>query len=369
MVRKTVLRRLLDGVVRWVFGLVSIFVLSGLLGILPEAGEDGFAVALAAADGPASAVVEEAPSRPAVTLGALEKEIRAEFPVRDDVQQAFREIAARFTDYAVRNPTSPDTGRARALAAEVLLLGGDRRGALGQWNAMVDLGPGPDDRARGLFLLGSHRMLRGRLQEAGATFKRLGSEYPDSLWASSVVRSLKYLELQRTRDVPELSQVFRRGEEEVRLTTESLDGKITMIYFWRSSTPKHGEFVETVARDPRASIDQALKEYPILEGKLVVLGVNLDRDPGVYEAAMKRLAVPWPQAFDGKGFATPLAEAFAVVRCPQWLVVGPRRRIWYLGPDVQKFYTYASEAMKRHRVALEAAQEQAGERGSAEDGE
>jgi hypothetical protein len=307
----------------------------------------------------ADRAAEATPVPAAGSLAALEAEIREEFPTRDDVQQAFRQIAGRFTAYAVRHVTKPDAARARALAAEVLLLGRDRSGARRQWTAMVDLGQRPEDRAWGLFLLGSHRLLTGNYKSAGEAFERVRDEYPKSAWMPSAMRALRYVELQRTRKMPEFSQTFRFGDQELKLTNASLAGKVTMIYFWRATTPKHDEFVEAVARDPQASIDNAAKDFPILEGELVVLGVNLDRDPGVFRAAMKKLAVPWPQVCDGKGFKTPLAEALAIPRSPQWLVVGPRARIWYLGSDVQEFYGLASRAMRFHRVTLEAAQKKA----------
>jgi hypothetical protein len=153
--------------------------------------------------------------------------------------------------------------------------------------------------------------------------------------------------------MPAFSETFRVGDTVSTHSLQSCRGKVLLLYFWRASTPGLAAFVETVARDPKASLDQAVKDYPVLEGEIVLLGVNVDRDARAFEDAVARWHVPWPQHHDGKGFETPLAELLAIPRTPHWVAVDPAGRIWYLGADVEQFYAHASELMRRHRIALE----------------
>lgn len=282
-------------------------------------------------------------------VDALEKE----YPDRDSIQQAYRVVSERLKKFIQLNPAASELAEARSLCAEVLIIGGDRSGAIFQWKAMAADSKDPDGQARGLYLLATDYFLREEGDRAEEYFSRLVDGFPGTDWAKKAKDPLRYLALLSSRDMPAFEVVVKKGGKRAKLNLINLAGKVTLVHFWRSDTAKHGEFIETLGRNPESSLEQAIRKYPVLKGRVVIFGVNLDTDKASFEAARERWKIPWAQLHDGKGFSSPLVKTLGIPRAPHWLVLGPRGRIWYLGPDLDKFYAYASEALKRHRIALE----------------
>ena len=282
-------------------------------------------------------------------VASLEKE----YPDRDSIQQSYQAVAERLREFIQSNSASPKLAQARSLCAEVLMLGGDRSGAIFQWKAMAADSSNPVGQAQGLYLLASDSFLRDESDRAREYFARLVDGFPSSDWAAKAKGPLRYLALLTSRDMPAFEVVVRKGGKKAKLNLINLAGKVTLVHFWRSDTAKHGQFIETLGRNPESSLEQAVRKYPVLKGKVMIFGVNLDTDKGAFETARDRWRIPWAQLHDGKGFSSPLVKTLGIPRAPHWLVLGPRGRIWYLGADLDKFYAYASEALKRHRVALE----------------
>ena len=283
----------------------------------------------------------------------LAAKLQKQYPDRDSVQQAYREVEARLQEFIQANPASKKLAEARALCAEVLLLGGDRAGAVKHWTLMSVNSEDPEGQARGLYLLAADCFLRDETDKAQRHFSRLTGVFPKSDWSARAKSSMRYLAIQDSRSMPAFEVTVKRGGKKAKLNPTNLAGKVTLVHFWRSDTANHGAFIETLGRNPDSSLEQAVKEYPVLRGKVGIFGVNLDTERKIFEAARDRWKIPWPQVHDGKGFETPLARTLGIPRSPHWLVLGPAGRVWYLGADLDKFYAYASEALKRHRIALE----------------
>ena len=292
-----------------------------------------------------------APSADAFELlvGSLQKQ----YPDRDSVQQSYREVAARLEEFIKANQASEKLAEARSLCAEVLLIGGDRAGAVRHWTSMSVNADDPEGQARGLYLLAADCFLRDETEKAQRHFSRLTGVFPKSDWAVRAKSSMRYLALKESRNMPAFEVTVKRGGKKAKLNLSNLAGKVTLVHFWRSDTANHGAFIETLGRNPDSSLEQAIKKYPVLRGKVVIFGVNLDKEKKLFEEARERWNIPWAQVHDGKGFETPFAKTLGIPRSPHWLVLGPAGRVWYLGPDLNKFYSYASEALKRHRIALE----------------
>lgn len=283
----------------------------------------------------------------------LVAKLQEQYPDRDSVQQSYRDVEALLGEFIQANPASKKLAEARALCAEVLLLGGDRVGAVKHWTLMSVNSEDPEGQARGLYLLAADCFLRDETDKAQRHFSRLTGVFPRSAWATRSKSSMRYLAIQTSRSMPAFEVTVKRGGKKAKLNPTNLAGKVTLVHFWRSDTANHGAFIETLGRNPDSSLEQAFKEYPVLRGKVVIFGVNLDTERKIFEAARDRWKIPWPQVHDGKGFETPLARTLGIPRSPHWLVLGPAGRVWYLGADLDKFYAYASEALKRHRIALE----------------
>ncbi len=283
----------------------------------------------------------------------LVESLRKQYPDRDSVQQSYREVADRLEEFIEANQASSKLSEARSLCAEVLLIGGDRAGAVRHWISMSVNASDPEGQARGLYLLAADCFLREETDKAQRHFSRLTGLFPKSEWAKRAKSSMRYLALKESRDMPAFEVTVKRGGKKAKLNLSNLAGKVTLVHFWRSDTANHGAFIDTLGRNPDSSLEQAIKKYPVLRGKVMIFGVNLDTDKKLFEEARERWDIPWAQVHDGKGFETPFARTLGIPRSPHWLVLGPAGKVWYLGPDLNQFYAYASEALKRHRIALE----------------
>jgi hypothetical protein len=292
----------------------------------------------------------------AAEYARLLEELRSEFPDRDSAQEGSKQVAARLQEFIDRHPGAPESGQARALAGEVMLLGGDREGARRIWEELARQGPSDEDRARGLYLLGDYYYLRDAatskrraryLQIAYGYFRALRDHFPDSRWMVAARRPLRYLDLIKEKTLPAFEATFRQGEKELEVSQESLRGKLVLMDFWRAKTRNQRDFEQTL----QEGLAAALREYPELDGRVQVLGVNLDRDRGTFEAAVKEWRLSWPQHHDGKGFDSPLVSLFGIPRLPHWAVVDPEGKILYLGADRQRFFEVATAALRRLRGA------------------
>jgi tetratricopeptide (TPR) repeat protein len=276
--------------------------------------------------------------------------LRKQYPDAPRVLSAPASLARDLEAFAARRASPNESAAARFLAAEVRLLARDLPGARKVWQEVVDAAPPPQDRARALFLLGESYFLRGEFRTALRHLVQVPELAPDSEWGRAAERMSRYARLQRPgQSVPEFTVTFQAGPREWTCRSTDLKGKVTLFYFWRASSPGLEAFEKTLAAD----LPKALAEYPVLQGRVDVFGVNLDSRRDDFEGALERLRVTWPQHHDGKGFRTPLAEVFAVPRSPHWLVVDRNGKIAYLGGDSEAFFAKATAALVDLRKSFE----------------
>ena len=284
-----------------------------------------------------------------VRAGSLAGEVRERVnevlleaePPRDAADQISRREAA--------------VGRGLLVAADLYLAAGATSQALDALRQVSRQGAA-SDRALGLYRLGAYYFFRQRYVpsepravSASYYWSELIAKYPDSSWSRSIARPMRYLSYLAGTATIEFDGSFQRGDEELRVTSKQLAGKLILINFWASSLPDQQGFETGLVKDMRSSIE----EYPVLDGHIEVLGVNLDRKREAFEKAVLDWKIPWPQAHDGKGFETPLATQFAVPRLPHWCVITPEGNLSYLGGNKKDFYREATRAMKSLRVELE----------------
>ncbi|MBN1442970.1 MAG: hypothetical protein JXA90_09680 [Planctomycetes bacterium] len=291
------------------------------------------------------------------------------YPDRDAVLESHARIRAQLVEFAAAHPLAPEAGPARALAAEAALVAGDAAGARNLWAQLAQAGPRDSDRARGLYLLGEHYFLGlldavglRRLSPAAREKRRLDlsascerylsalvRDYPEDPRAPAARRCLAYLGRLRSAAAPAFEARLRRGDEEVVHSLETLGGKVAILYFWRARSAG-------VFEDQRALLDglrKDLADYPVLEGRVEVLGILLDRDPAPLREAVERWEIPWPQLHDGQGFDTPLARLFAIPSAPHYAVIDADGRQVYLGVLRDEFLPAAAGALKALRLRLE----------------
>jgi hypothetical protein len=245
--------------------------------------------------------------------------------------------------------------QARFLAAEILFLGGDAIGGRALLEEIASESPQIEHRAKALYLLGEyyfHRFLylsqaaekKKARDKAFEIWKALCRRYSESPWCGKAALPLRYLELRQGGEAPAFGGKFRSKEGEKEYSPEDLKGKVLVLDFWRSSTPGQKDFETKFAKD----LLQILKEFPALQGRVLVLGVNLDARSVDFEAAVRDWEIPWLQHHDGLGFETPLAGLFAIPSEPHWAVVSPEGKVAFLGSDDENAFRRAlSDEMKR----------------------
>jgi hypothetical protein len=297
-------------------------------------------------------------------LPTLISRLKADCPDRETAARQGRELADRILQALEQrrldagNAGQPEAGgqaaegAARFLAVEFYRLAGADREARVELQEIAAAGPTDGDRAKALYLLGEEYFLReayvprasrtGRTRaSAYAYWIQLGERFPQSPWAREVERPLRYLRLLRGAPAPAFAGRFvvppamDRGLE---LTPEALKGRVLLASFWRSDNPAEREFqVELAAR--LASLRGRTSAAPV-----EVVGVNLDLDRKACEKAIEEWDLRRPQLHDGKGFATPLAEAFGIPRVPHWLVLDGEGKVAYLGADPNACLTELARA-------------------------
>ena len=297
-------------------------------------------------------------------LPDLQRSLEKEYPSRAHVEDRFREIAARLVTFAngeeARGESaggSKESGQARLLAAEVLLVGGDATRATQLLQEVVEKGPADDDKAKALYMLGEREFFRERFvsppagQEGGPRTSAaqywipLSERFPSSPWARCAERPLRYLKVLQGAPFPSFREKFRDQTTEREYTLEGLRGKVVAIDFWKSSSPGQLDFEEKLSRDLKATMEK----FRDLEGKVEVLGVNLDARVEEFERAAQACRIFWPQHHDGLGFETPLAVLLGIPREPQMVVLDPEGRLVYMGGDSDRFFRLFSKELKRVR--------------------
>ena len=297
------------------------------------------------------------------SLADLTDRLGREYPDREAVVRGGDGVPRALLEFAKTHAgdiaLAADVGRARQLAAEAFLVQGRRAEALSIYADLASTGPLDTHRALALFVLGEDQFLRerylstGRRRAADYYWGLLTRRFPQSDWAGRAERPMRYIDLLKGgRKAPTFVGTFEQaaapGEalEKRSYSTEGLRGKVVLIEFWTAAVPGRGERVKTLA----AGLASNLKEYPDLEGKVQALGVNLDTSRELFDAAIAAWGTPWPELHDGQSFRSPLAEAFAIPRVPQWVVIeASGGRVVHIGADYDRFLAAASRELRRAR--------------------
>jgi thiol-disulfide isomerase/thioredoxin len=91
----------------------------------------------------------------------------------------------------------------------------------------------------------------------------------------------------------------------------ALRGKVVLIDFWASWCPDCIRETPTVR-----SVYQKFKDKGF-----AVIGISLDKDRQAMSNYIAKKLIPWPQYFDGKGWANDFATRFGVRAIPElWLI-------------------------------------------------
>lgn len=102
------------------------------------------------------------------------------------------------------------------------------------------------------------------------------------------------------------------------LSAEALRGQVVLLDFWATWC------VPCLSEIPY--LKEAYARHR--DAGLKILGVSLDQRPRrEIESFLRRHEIPWPQVWDGQGFAGALARRFGVESLPRSFLVDRRGRI------------------------------------------
>jgi thiol-disulfide isomerase/thioredoxin len=172
-----------------------------------------------------------------------------------------------------------------------------------------------DEVAQVLVLKGVvYLQLIGDFEKAGATFKQLKAEFPESSQAKEVDDVLKAIEIQQAAALAQAAlrpgAVFPDFEEKDLagnpLSVGKFKGSVVLVDFWATWC---GPCVE--------DMPHVIALYNKYNSRgLEIIGVSLDKDEAALKAFIEKNKMTWPQFFDGKFWENKLARQYGVTSIP-----------------------------------------------------
>ena len=126
------------------------------------------------------------------------------------------------------------------------------------------------------------------------------------------------------------------------LTSQMLLGRVVVVDFWATWCGP------CVAEMPH--MKELYDKYS--PAGMVMLGVSLDSDKAKAEQFAKDRGLPWPQNCEGKGWKTPMANAWGVNSIPRTFVIAPDGTVLWAGHPAQLDQPL-EDAMIKYRAVLQ----------------
>ena len=261
--------------------------------------------------------------------------LRSEFPDRFQAAYQGLRISERLDKLADAAPGDPAEGEARRLAAGALEAAGEPALAAEAWKKAMQAGSAAD-RAQASFAIGLGYFLRERFDIAERYWRNLPELAPDSPWTARAARFRPYLEMVRGGEVPPIEAEFTPpGGAAAAVHRDGWKDRTVLLFFWSAdSLPGTIDLVEKFDGEKviRNRLDDLLRRTRGRANRVEeVLGVNLDADRKVFEEAVGRWMLPWPQHHDGLVFGGPVVRTLGIPRLPHFVLIGPDGRARYVG--------------------------------------
>jgi peroxiredoxin len=222
--------------------------------------------------------------------------------VYEELIAHYGEIAAHYEEFASRDNESDD--KKRQLDAL------ERQYYFMVKRANADLGPVCQNIVARFFIVWKGpRATREEQEQAQALFDQGKKDFPklkDDRWFCRQESKLKFPR------VGETMAFTCTALDGAKVDTAALKGKVVLIYSWESS-------------DERSlKVLPALKAmYQKLHGKgLEVVGIPFDTDEAALRKFIRKESIPWPQAFDGKGWENDVAVKYGLITVPLHFILG-----------------------------------------------
>lgn len=161
----------------------------------------------------------------------------------------------------------------------------------------------------GVFLF-KEQYFENSLAENQALFRQIPPKYLND---PVLMGMQKQMEFQEKTDMNTPFTDFTMQTPEgktVKLSDYVGKGKLVLVDFWASW-----------CGPCRQAMPDLIKVYTDYKGKLEIVGVSLDENPGAWKKAIARLGITWPQMSDNKGWASPAAMQYGVHSIPHTLLI------------------------------------------------
>lgn len=233
--------------------------------------------------------------------------------------------ATELEAYLKTNPEAEDKGEAQDLLLDAYELTGATQKSIAilqqQFNALT---PGADINARELFR--TTRTLFEKLKKSGdkEAAKKLLDEASKksegSTAAAQLDRAFKQmansLNTPSEGDTMALKFTSLQGEE---IDLSAMKGKVILVDFWA-----------TWCGPCIAELPNVIKAYEKYHDQgFEIIGISLDKaeDKAKLENFIKEKNMPWPQHFDGQGWANEIAKKYGISSIPATFLIGPDGKV------------------------------------------
>lgn len=249
--------------------------------------------------------------------------------------------------------------KARSLAAEALLLGGEEREARRVLEGIVRGSPLAEERARALYLLGALYFFRERYvasapegggpapASAKAYWDILVARFPESEWARRAARPLRYLRLLSGEAPPDVRGTFELDGKSFDQSLSGLRGKVACLVVSRTATRELRDLASALGPDLRAAFGRTGE----LDGMVSVLEIRLGPKEEAAGGRRTETAPPWPILYDPRGFESPFVRELGIPYAPHFIVLDPEGKPAYVGGDGAKFRSALARELERWKGA------------------
>ncbi|MHC5111025.1 MAG: redoxin domain-containing protein [Planctomycetota bacterium] len=203
------------------------------------------------------------------------------------------------------------TARAEGMPEEKVLAGAEER-----YRAFIE---DHSDSGRQPVIMASlvrNLVRQEKIEQATQALARLKTEFPDNdatkRASGEIRRKIALNKPIRLKFTPE------SGPE---INTDAMRGKVAILHLWSAWTEPGIKSFNPMAR--------LYQEFG--DNKLLVHGLNLDRQRERADILIKEKKIPWPQSFDTRGYRCELAQDFAILRMPAFFVIDAQGVLQYLG--------------------------------------
>jgi len=244
--------------------------------------------------------------------------LRPTVPVEEFYSISEKELSA----FIEKNPDSPEAADAHLNLGQLFAQAGKPEMAIGHLETYLSRSqqrPAEESATAKFFLAQSYLALDEFDKAEGFFGEALNGRLPSRIKQAASMQLSRIPALRKLavgNPAVAISAVSRGGKD---ITLETFKGKVLLLDFWASWCKP------------------CRQEMPVVKGVysdfhdkgFEILGISLDANEASFEAYVREEGMPWPQVFDGKGWASPIGRLYAVNSIPATFLLDRKGTIRY----------------------------------------